>query len=179
MLADALDCRGRGENGRKRGPGDADWVHCPEETRLNTLKKLSREVAIPVQLRHLSIQDIQWRNRVGPARAASLCSEEVPAVCQLAEVELHGPLTKLNLRRQEARQHHRRLARSRPKEAQGAQCTKTDHAIEGMKACPELNGTTLDGGCIEKEGEDGRLDHVLHYQGVKAPKGTGATLNQS
>ena len=83
MLADALDCRGRGANGRKRGPGDANWVHCPEETRLNTLKKLSREVAILGQTRHLSIQDVQWRNRVGRASAACLYRDEVPAVCQL------------------------------------------------------------------------------------------------
>ena len=102
MLADALDSQGRGENGRKRGPGDADRVHYPKETRLNTLKKLSREVTIPVQSRHLSIQDVQWRNHVGPAGAAGLYREEVPAVCQLVEVELHGPLLNLNLRRQEA-----------------------------------------------------------------------------
>ena len=150
MLADPLDSRGRGENGRKREQGNADWVNCPEETRLNSLKKLMEEVAILVKSCHLSIQDVPWRNRVGPAGTAGLHRDEILAVCQLAKVELHSPLTKLNLHKQEAGQHHRRLPKSRPKEAQGAQCTKTDHAIKGMEARLELNRTTPDGGCIEE-----------------------------
>ena len=77
------------------------------------------------------------------------------------------------------RQHHRRLARSRPKEAQGTQCTKTDHTIKGMEAGPELNGTTPDGGSVEEEREDGSSDHALHNQGVESPEGTSTALNRS
>ena len=31
-----------------------------------------------------------------------------------------------------------------------------------MKARQELDSATLDWGCIEEEGEDGRLDHAQH-----------------
>ena len=84
MLTDPLDSRGRGENRRKRGLGDADGVHCPEETGLNSLKKLEGEVAIPVKSRHLGIQDVQRRKCMGPASASGLGRNEVPTVCQLA-----------------------------------------------------------------------------------------------
>ena len=72
MLADLLDGQGRGENGRKRGQGNADWVNCLEEVRLNALEKLIGEVAIPAKLRHLGIQDVQWRNYVGPGVLSSV-----------------------------------------------------------------------------------------------------------
>ena len=85
---------------------------------------------------------------------------------------------KLNLRRKEAHQHHHRLPKCRPKEAQGAQCTKMDHTIKGMEAHLELNGSTLDRGCIEEEREDGSSEHALHNQGVKSLEGTGAVLDQ-
>ena len=78
-----LDGRGRGKNGRKRGKGNADWVNCPEEARLNLLEKLMGEVAIPAKSHHLGIQDVQWRNCVGLAGTAGLYRDEVLAVCQL------------------------------------------------------------------------------------------------
>jgi hypothetical protein len=40
MCADPLDREGRRENGRKRGQGNTHRVDCPEEARLNALKKL-------------------------------------------------------------------------------------------------------------------------------------------
>ena len=84
MLADPLDSQGKGQNGWKRGQGNADWVNFLEETRLNSLEKLMGEVAILVKSRHLSIQDVQWRNRMGLAGIAGLHRDKVPAVCQLA-----------------------------------------------------------------------------------------------
>ena len=138
-----------------------------------------REVAIPVQAHHLGIQEVQWGNCVGPAGTSGLLKDKVPAVGQLTEVELHGSLTTLNLYRKEAREDHRHLSRGRPKEAQGAQCAEADHSIKRMKACLELDSATLDGGCIEEEGEDSGSDHALHNQGVESPKGTSTTLDQS
>ena len=43
---DLLDSQGGGENRRKRGHGNADWVNYLDETRLNSLEKLMEEVAI-------------------------------------------------------------------------------------------------------------------------------------
>ena len=58
MLADPLDGRGRGENGRKRGQGNADLVNYLKEARLSSLEKLMGEVTIPAKSRHLGIQDV-------------------------------------------------------------------------------------------------------------------------
>lgn len=45
---------------------------------------------------------------------------------------------------------------------QGCQCTKADHSIQRMKTGLGLDSTTPNGGSIEKDGEDGNLDHALH-----------------
>ena len=116
---------------------------------------------------------------MGPAGTTSILRGKVLSIGQLAEVELHGPLTKLDLCRKEACGDHYRLSRGRPKEAQGAQCTEADHSTKRMKARLELDSAKPNWGCIEEEGEDGSSDHALHNQGVKSPKGTGAALDQS
>ena len=62
----------------------------------------------------------------------------------------------LNLSQEETRQDHRRLTRSHPQEAKGAQCTKADHSVKRMKTHVELDSTEANRGSIKDEGEDGR-----------------------